>query len=400
LFINLVDSDVKAILAQISPPAQRPDIITRTASLTEIAIGSLQTPSFDFTRARLLVAPLQFSEENKQSVSEWVKYGFAAFFSDAEDGPRSVSAAFTKPLPYAITSLRWSSVRVAVDGTFTASFVVPEETSYNAWSWLLTGGGRTTGMLGVIYPDNLKTKDQDSQARSVVLPSITNGHVETGEPPEASHVSDGGSGNLSGGCSGPLGRVPTVATEKELADNPTVYTEDPGAFCTPFRNPERILSERSFYSIIRIEQPEISARASEVIRRPAIQIHPDIFARNATRFHSFDTRALAFNPTLVAPPWQGLLAGLGSGRHVMDSQHPMQWEGDSLRYQATTVAKGHILEFRMRTRSNGYSLGGVAKTMTLAPRQTKRKSRGINKGRFFQPLILNARNSKDRMAEI
>ncbi len=33
---------------------------------------------------------------------------------------------------------------------------------------------------------------------------------------------------------------------------------------------------------------------------------------------------------------------------------------------------GHILEWRVRWRSNGYSLGDIAKTLTLAPRQKKR----------------------------
>src|SRR5262249_47606861 len=56
----------------------------------------------------------------------------------------------------------------------------------------------------------------------------------------------------------------------------------------------------------------------------------------------------------------------------LDAAHPIQWESDVARYQATTVARGHILELRMRWRSNGYSLGTVAKTLTLAPRQTKR----------------------------
>lgn len=63
---------------------------------------------------------------------------------------------------------------------------------------------------------------------------------------------------------------------------------------------------------------------------------------------------------------------LSSGRVLMDSHHPVQWEDDIAQYQAASVALGHFLEFRVRTRSNGYSLGNVASTLTLAPRQTKR----------------------------
>ena len=36
------------------------------------------------------------------------------------------------------------------------------------------------------------------------------------------------------------------------------------------------------------------------------------------------------------------------------------------------MVRGHILEYRLRWRSNGYSLGTVAKTLTLAPRQVRR----------------------------
>lgn len=45
---------------------------------------------------------------------------------------------------------------------------------------------------------------------------------------------------------------------------------------------------------------------------------------------------------------------------------------DTTEYQARTVSRGHIVEFVVRWRSNGYSLGNVAHSLTLAPRQTRR----------------------------
>lgn len=66
------------------------------------------------------------------------------------------------------------------------------------------------------------------------------------------------------------------------------------------------------------------------------------------------------------------VAQLPSGRSDMSAERPLQWEDNIAQYQAASVALGHILEFRVRTRSNGYSLGNVASTLTLAPRQTKR----------------------------
>lgn len=35
-------------------------------------------------------------------------------------------------------------------------------------------------------------------------------------------------------------RAPADVSEAELASNPDIYGEDPGAFCKPFSNPQRI----------------------------------------------------------------------------------------------------------------------------------------------------------------
>jgi hypothetical protein len=228
-----------------------------------------------------------------------------------------------------------------------------------------------------------------------------------------------------------LARVPSNVTEAELVANPQIYTEDPGEFCAPFKNPERVLGERSFFVVLRAEQPVISAEAS--VRKDPLPIL--IFNPPTTTYHSsadppsttYNAPATTYNPPTTihnapaASHWppgaaglfaQGAVQTAGSapeimidpmpgaliddegattfvrqaipnsyldalrrshrGRTELDAAHPIQWEGDVSRYQATTVARGHILEFRMRWRSNGYSLGTVAKTLTLAPRQTKR----------------------------
>ena len=47
-----------------------------------------------------------------------------------------------------------------------------------------------------------------------------------------------------------------------MAENPGVYTEDAGAYCRPFANPERVLGERAFNVIVRVEQPAISGVGS------------------------------------------------------------------------------------------------------------------------------------------
>ena len=47
-----------------------------------------------------------------------------------------------------------------------------------------------------------------------------------------------------------------------------------------------------------------------------------------------------------------MLRRFNRGRTELDARIPIQWESDISRYQASTVARGHILEFRMRWRSN------------------------------------------------
>jgi hypothetical protein len=85
-------------------------------------------------------------------------------------------------------------------------------------------------------------------------------------------------------------------------------------------------------------------------------------------------KGISVVPGYFPPAFNNIFDLWDRSRKQMSAEHPIQWDSHSLQYQATTVAVGHILEFRVRTRSNGYSLGSVAKTLTLAPRQTMRMS--------------------------
>ncbi|QEA38847.1 OmpA family protein [Pistricoccus aurantiacus] len=116
--------------------------------------------------------------------------------------------------------------------------------------------------------------------------------------------------------------VPMDADEQAILNRPDIFADDPGVVCKPFDNPGRILGERRFSTVLRVTDPEIgleSLSRREVGRTAAIP-----------------------------------------------------WEEDPTRYQAVSLSRGHILDMRVRYRSNGYSLGDVAHSMTLAPRQTRR----------------------------
>lgn len=118
------------------------------------------------------------------------------------------------------------------------------------------------------------------------------------------------------------GDIPFDFSEATLLRRPDIFSEEPGLACRPFDNPARIIDEKSFATVLRVSDPEIG-QPFPLRRRPI-------------------------------------------GRY-----NEVEWEGNATRNQARSLAFGHIVEFRVRTRSAGYSLGNAVHSMTLAPRQTR-----------------------------
>ncbi|MFQ6172873.1 DUF2272 domain-containing protein [Oryzobacter sp. R7] len=317
-------------------------------------------------RARLVpvsAVPVRFATSELRVATfpkaDWTALGLAALFSLQQPQTTSVEAA-PAAVP-GLAGLTWAPVVVGVDGGFVTA--LPRDAG-NHWLWWLTDGSNVA--LGAVA-DDLGTDRADELA----LPLPPFAAAPTGDP-------------------GP-GRTPFATGDRELADNPDVYGEDPGAFCSPFSSPERILGERAFNVILRAEQPAIS---SEPTRRfpsfPVIDYDPTVLdAREGREKPTIARRSIVdaasripleqladlgnalARPSLPAA-YLDLVKKTPRGRRVVDADNPLDWEGDSSRYQAATVARGHILEYRMRWRSNGYSLGTVAHTLTLAPRQVRR----------------------------
>lgn len=121
--------------------------------------------------------------------------------------------------------------------------------------------------------------------------------------------------------------LPIDVNEKALLDRPDIFSDDPGSTCKPFNNPGRVVGERRFSTILRVTDPEIAAPGSE------------------NESHT---------------------------RGAVSNQNPIEWEGDASGLQPRSVARGHLVEFAVRYRSNGYSLGDVLHSLTLAPRQVRR----------------------------
>ena len=352
--VSLSAAEVAAIVAQDPRPNPPTPKIDRRAYF--IPVGEQRAPFSDST---LQLAPVQVADGG------WKRLGLDGLFH--ADLAITTAAPWNGALPSGLSAIPWTTFHLAVDGRFSFSF--PKDAG-DAWIWWLSG---PLGAIGVVLDDLSVVR---VTSLGVALPPFS-GAVSSDAWPS---------------------RIPADVTEAEVASNPHIYTEDPGEFCKPFKNPERVLGERSFFVILRAEQPVISVQAS-VQQDPL----PTFNTKNIATFNLaeavYSSSRQAYIPPgpitgVVIDPVPGALvdnqAEVGfvrqtlpiayldalqrsnRGRSELDAASPIQWEGDVSRYQAATVARGHILELRMRWRSNGYSLGSVAKTLTLAPRQTKR----------------------------
>jgi hypothetical protein len=354
LSVELKAPDLKAI-AEVAPrPSAQPRYVRRDAKLVPTGPETLSFQHFGLLVARL---------PSGLTGAAWTQFGLDKLFglqSPATTSVQTAGAAWSGR-----DALAWSQEHLAVDGRFTAFFL--EGMKRDGWLWLLTG---PLSVVGFVLDD---MSSEQTGIVSLPLPPLT---AVPGAP--------------SRDC--PDRVIPTDVTEREVAENPQMYTEDPGAFCKPFSNPERVLGERTFNVIFRADQPVLSAEASittaspklldfdlpeEVLSSDGAGSTPiPIRARVAEWLGLARVRLPVLKPFVILDdPPEALIADWrrsDRGRRTVDAQHPVQWDADTSRYQSVTVARGHILEYRMRWRSNGYSLGTVAKTLTLAPRQVKR----------------------------
>ena len=133
------------------------------------------------------------------------------------------------------------------------------------------------------------------------------------------------------------GGLPQDVSEATLLARPDLFSDDPGSSCLPFSSPGRILGEKRFRTVLRVTQPQVARAGSTPIR-----------------YEDQDKRPVDFPRVGVGP------------------ENPVDYEADPSRFQAQSVALGHIIEHVVRYRSNGYSLGNIAHSLTLAPREKRR----------------------------
>jgi outer membrane protein OmpA-like peptidoglycan-associated protein len=267
------------------------------------------------------------------------------------------------------------------DGSFQINRYFDPKTEAPGWAWLLNGPEL---IIGYREDPTLRLPQRDLR---ILLPWQEKGAEDSGASKPGQSENDK--------------HPPLNVNEESLLNEPDLFSDDPGSYCKPFSNPARILGERRFHTVFRVEQPEIESTANtkpdyKGLLHPKdasqpVMIRSAMVANNETSNSAFGSgipvlrnlgsslnRFLPRDNTPLMPPVKAIdflplpqIPWLNR-RQPVGPNNPIDWDGDSTQYQALSVAGGHILEWRVQWRSNGYSLGDVAHTLTLAPRQTRR----------------------------
>ena len=339
------------------------------------------TKPADFSGYRLFVAPIGGDKSGRGQAQNKAARSLLGLASGSDElTEHEVSELETaKVEPKHATSLALQPASLRADGSFDLDLDVAGDEP--GWFWLLAG---ERGYAGY-QPDPIAGRGRGHAI--IILPPVPEQKTE-----RASEVADGGRSEIAPpyGCGGD---VPMDFSERQLLDNPGAFGDDPGTHCSPFENPQRILGERRFLTVLRVDQPDVDGSASlkmtpssalpwtSLTLRRAMDDNAapstagsERFSLAAGRIHALTAAHLALSES-VRESWRGQLETRPSRRRMVSAQNPIDWEGDPTAYQACSVAGGHILEWRVQWRSNGYSLGDVAHTLTLAPRQTRRISK-------------------------
>lgn len=254
---------------------------------------------------------------------------------------------------------------VKFDGGFSVERIIGGSTS--GWLWVLSGAATYAGFRAEPQPET------PMQNLTIIVPGASEKGTEALTPAET--------GNCGCGCGGEGTRVPYDVGESQLLGRPDLFNDDPGSYCEPFTNPNRILGERRLFTVLRVGQPEIRSTSPNTFIPELEKAIAGIAGRKQKKSAGLELPGRSQWASRFLGSKSAYLSAVNmfkkpdkaqNRRPAVNGNNPIDWDGDSTKYQALSVAGGHILEWRIQWRSNGYSLGDIRHTLTLAPRQTKR----------------------------
>lgn len=212
--------------------------------------------------------------------------------------------------------------------------------------------------------------------------------------------------------------IPRLPDAEDLVANSS-YTQDIGGSCNDFTTPNRALEEFPFYKVVRtsdpvIITPETKAELTlldETIkkqREKVLRLQEDVYAHQpqysmgeapdgAVKKSGATQKGLVteggkntlldagdsqqYDPAQSLREAQTKLNALISDRTDFLNNLPerkelsvvntIDWDETPTLYQATTIAHGHLLEFRQVWKADGYSLGDLLYSLPLAPGQKR-----------------------------
>jgi hypothetical protein len=207
---------------------------------------------------------------------------------------------------------------------------------------------------------------------------------------------------------GSVGAPVLAPNPTDLTGNPAEFSQDLGRGCIDLTTPNRTVEEFVYMFVVRTSEPDVQGVTFGRRRLvpphffagllEATALHEAFTTGRATSIRSADFKELVIDvdsarrlvnsdepPTVAEIKRAGWLAEVGwlkdliggvaarpPVRQPMDASHPIDWDDTPTVYQAITIARGHLLEFREIWRANGYSLGDLLHSLPLAPGQRRR----------------------------
>ncbi|GIH97749.1 hypothetical protein ACFFMN_03525 [Planobispora siamensis] len=217
---------------------------------------------------------------------------------------------------------------------------------------------------------------------------------------------------------------PLGAAADDVAGNPQGFSQDLGGTCQDLTTPNRVVEEFTYNLVVRTTEPQIKGTTLAARRVVPQQVLSDLAKvtipprgdlalppgvalsdgdqadghadnpaddpprRIAPMVDAVTVRELLRRPTALTTDVVRLTVLNKELRHVMDvvdvarrtaatrvaldAATPVDWDDTPTLYQATTVAHGHVLNFRQVWRADGYSLGDLLHSVPLAPGQQRR----------------------------